>query len=496
MKEATLIFPHQLYNPHPASAKDRLHIMAEDTQFFEDPATSIKFHKQKLMLHRASMKCYEKEVLRKQGFKTIYVDLGDISAIYSITDKLKKEGLVTLHVVDPNDQRLEQRLKQFCELYDLDLMIYETPNFLTPKVELERFFSGRRRPRMEDFYINQRKRMGILLDGSEEPLGGKWIVDSQGGGLSSRRLRVPEMKRFRSNAYVEEARHYVEKKFPDHPGVTGEFVYPISEEEAKAWFDDFLERRFDRFGSSRELIARSEPFLFNSVLSSSLNIGLISPTYVLERLNRFLKKRAAPIEAVEPFVRQIIGWREFMRGVYLTMGVKQSGINFFLHAKRLSSMWYGVESGLPPLDDVLRGMQRYAYCSGAERLKVLGNLMLICEVHPDEVHRWFMEMFVDAYDWSMVPNVYGLSQFADGGLIIPAPHVYPSSEITSDSDYGKGEWCRTWDGLLLRFMERHRLLFSRNPQLIKHMQFRSKFTKRQRKELIKLGDRFIRKATR
>ena len=122
--------------------------------------------------------------------------------------------------------------------------------------------------------------------------------------------------------------------------------------------------------------------------------------------------------------------------------------------------------------------------------------MLLCEVHPDEVNRWFMEMFVDGYAWSMVPNVYGLSQFADGGLIISAPHVYPSSEVLGISDYRPGAWCDTWDGLFLRFVDRHRLLFSRNPVLAKHARYRSKLTKQRRKELMKLGDEFIEDATR
>jgi deoxyribodipyrimidine photolyase-related protein len=496
MKEATLIYPHQLYSPHPASAKHRLHVLFEDDRFFNDPASSVRFHKQKLMLHRASMKCYEKEVLKANGLKCEYLEHGDIQHFYSLVEGYKKEGLESIHVVDPTDTILERQLRQFCETHDLDLMIYETPNFLTPKVELDRFFEGKRHHRLEDFYQFQRKRMGILIDSKGNPEGGQWSFEEAKRLALSKRKKFPQVKRFRSRKYLDEARKYVEKKFPDHPGLTDDFVYPINEEEAKSWFDYFLEKRLANLVRYRDSMVEGDPFAFCSCISSSLNIGLLSPFSILERINRFIGGNKIPLGSVESIVRRLIGNREFVRAIYLMFGEKQRSANFFLHSRRLSPMWYGCDTGLPPLDKTIFSALKHAYCSGTERLRVLGNIMLLCEAQPDEVYRWFMTMMIDSYEWSVLPNIYGRSQFADGGLMIPNPLFFSSGEILRLSNYKKGEWCDLWDGLYWRFVDRHKLLFSRSKHLSDLTHRLAKMTRARKKAYFKLGKEFMRKATR
>ncbi len=495
MKEATLIYPHQLYSPHPASTKNRLHVLVEDARFFDDHHNKVKFHKQKLVLHRASMKYYEREVLKKQGMQVEYVDFGDAARFFELLTKYKEEGLESIHVVDPTDHVLEAQLRHMCDAHDLGLMIYETPNFLTPKIEVERFFAGQRHYSASEFYINQRKRLRILMGSKGMPAGGSWTFNGDKGRLPGR-LKIPSIKRFRSNAYVEEARRYVESKFSDHPGLVDEFIYPINEDEAKAWFDNFLEKRFADFSAQGRWIVDGERFAFHSLLSAPLNIGLLSPQYILERVDRFIRTHRIPLESIEILVRQIIGSREFTRAAYLSIGERQRAINFFLHNRRLSSMWYGTNSAIFPLDRALAKVMTCAYCSNSERLMVLGNLMLMSEVHPDDVFRWFMTMFIDAYDWSMVPNVYGVSQFADGGLIIKTPQFFPASEVLKISNYDCADWCDTWDGLFWRFVDRHRVLFSRNEVLSKYTHKLGQMTKRDRKDFFAAADAFTSKATR
>jgi deoxyribodipyrimidine photolyase-related protein len=496
MKEATIIYPNQLYSPHPASAKQRLHVLFEDDRFFDDPVSSVRFHKQKLMLHRASMKYYEKEVLKANGLKCEYLEYGDIQHFYTMLENYKKEGLESIHIVDPTDVILERQLRQFCETHDLDLMIYETPNFVTPKVELNRFFEGRRHHRLEDFYQFQRKRMGILVDSKENPEGGQWSFEEAKRLAPSRRKTFPSIKRFRSQKYVEEARRYVERKFSDHPGLTDDFVYPINEAEARSWFDFFLEKKLTNLLEYRDSIVSGDPFVFCSCISSSLNIGLLSPIQILNRINWFIGKNKVSLGSVEAMVRRLIGNREFVRAVYLVLNEKQRNSNFFLHSRRLSPMWCGCDTGLKPLDEAIGSVFRYAYCSGTERLRVLGNLMLLCETKPDEVYRWFMGMMIDSYDWSVLPNIYGRSQFADGGLMVPNPSFYSSSDILKLSNYEKGDWCDLWDGLYWRFVDRHKLLFSRSRHLSELTHRLARMTRQKRKAYFKLGEKFMRKATR
>jgi deoxyribodipyrimidine photolyase-related protein len=307
---------------------------------------------------------------------------------------------------------------------------------------------------------------------------------------------MPTIKRFHANKYVDEARRYVERKFTDHPGMTSEFVYPINGEEAKAWLDNFLEHRFALYRNRRDMIVEQQRHAHRSLLAVALNSGLLSPQYVLERVNAHIAKHRVPLASIESFVRGIIGQREYVRAMYLREGSRIRKTNFFFHTRRLSSMWYGTATALLPLDRTLEKIARYANSSLSERLMVLGNIMLLCEVNPQEVYRWFMEMFIDGYDWSMVPNVYGMSQYADGGIVAPGPNIFPSKGVLEISEYEPGDWCRVWDGLFWRFVNRHKALLSRSRTSAVLVKQLNAMPERKLKEFSKAGEAFIEKATR
>ena len=171
------------------------------------------------------------------------------------------------------------------------------------------------------------------------------------------------------------------------------------------------------------------------------------------------------MNSLEGFIRQVIGWREYMRLVYRKLGTQQRTRNYWEHGRELPGSFYDGTTGIEPVDRTIRRVLKYGYCHHIERLMILGNFMLLCEFHPDAIYRWFMEMFVDAYDWVMVPNVYGMSQHADGGLITTKPYISGSSYVLKMSDYKKGDWTGVWDGLYWRFVSKHRDFFSRNPRM-------------------------------
>ena len=172
-----------------------------------------------------------------------------------------------------------------------------------------------------------------------------------------------------------------------------------------------------------------------------------------------------PLTSLEGFVRQIIGWREFVRAVYLLKGSQQRSTNFWGHTRKLPESFYTATTGVEPVDTTIRRLQKHAYTHHIERLMVLGNFMLLCEIDPDEVYRWFMEMFIDAYDWVMVPNIYGMNQYADGGLMTTKPYISSSKYILRMSDYEKGSWCDVWNSLYWRFINKHRDVFRKNPRM-------------------------------
>jgi deoxyribodipyrimidine photolyase-related protein len=196
-----------------------------------------------------------------------------------------------------------------------------------------------------------------------------------------------------------------------------------------------------------------------------MNIGLITPKYIVEETLNFSEKHKIPLNSVEGFIRQIIGWREFIRGVYETSGSIQRTKNYWGFKRKIPESFWNGTTGIEPLDITIKKVLQTGYCHHIERLMVLGNFMVLCEFDPDEVYRWFMELFIDSYDWVMVPNVYGMSQFADGGLMSTKPYISGSNYLMKMSDYQKGDWQLIWDGLFWRFMDKHRKFFLSNPRL-------------------------------
>lgn len=242
-------------------------------------------------------------------------------------------------------------------------------------------------------------------------------------------------------------------------------MYPTNFEDSEKWLQQFLEKRFAEFGVYEDAIVEKEVILNHSVLTPMLNVGLLTPQQILDIALNFADKKDIPINSTEGFVRQIIGWREFIRGVYVCKGVQQRNTNFWKFTRKIPASFYTATTGILPIDSTIKKILKTGYCHHIERLMILGNFMVLCEFDPNEVYRWFMELFIDAYDWVMVPNVYGMSQFADGGLMSTKPYISGSNYLKKMSNYPKGDWQQIWDALFWRFMNVHRDFFSKNPRL-------------------------------
>ena len=206
--------------------------------------------------------------------------------------------------------------------------------------------------------------------------------------------------------------------------------------------------------------------MFHSLLSPLINNGLLNPNYVVERSIEFALSNNIPINSLEGFIRQIIGWREFIRGVYILDGVKQRNSNFFDNQNKIPNSFYDGTTGIEPIDITIKKLLDTSYNHHIERLMILSNFMLLCEFHPTEVYKWFMEMYIDSYDWVMVPNVYGMGQFADGGLMSTKPYISSSNYVKKMSDYKSGEWTKIWDALFWRFIFKHKDYFSKNMRTV------------------------------
>lgn len=283
-------------------------------------------------------------------------------------------------------------------------------------------------------------------------------------------MDVPRTAWASPTEHVTAVRKVIAERFADHPGMLpteGEFWLPTTRRQTLAWLRDFLGDRFRGFGPYEDALSDRDDVLFHSVLSPMMNLGLITPDEIVERAVEHARDHDIPLNSLEGFVRQITGWREFVRGVYRRYDSKQSMANFWNHHRKMKPCWYDVTTGLRPLDDAIDKARRLGWTHHIERLMVLANMMNLCEILPGQAHRWFMEMFVDSSDWVMGPNVYGMGLMSDGGIFATKPYICGSNYLAKMSgQYKKTEdWCEIMDGLYWRFVDTHRDFFAGNARL-------------------------------
>ena len=460
--QVSIILPNQLYKEHPAIHNNIPAYLVEEWHFFNQ----YQFHKEKLVLHRASMKFYE-QFLKAQGVVVHYIESNKIqNKCELLIEQLHSNKVKQIHIVDPVDNWLLEKMKSSCKKYGIELTIYDNPNFLNTINQVGDFFSKKKTYFQTDFYTWQRKSRNILLEKDGKPLGGKWTYDADNRSKFPKKEAAPKLPSALPNKYISEAESYIQKNYPNNYGSVNErHLFAVNFDDTEKWLEEFLQDRFEKFGIYEDAIVGKELVLHHSVLSPMLNVGLISPQQIIDQAITFSNKNNVPLNSLEGFVRQIIGWREFIRIVYEREGSKQRTTNYWKFTRKIpASFWKGT-TGIAPIDITIKKVLATGYCHHIERLMVLGNFMLLCEFDPNEVYKWFMEMFIDAYDWVMVPNVYGMTQFADGGLMTTKPYISGSNYLMKMSDYEKGEWQPIWDGLFWRFMHEHRTFFLSNPRI-------------------------------
>lgn len=476
-----LVLPHQLFDAHLAAPTSTVFVLVEHDLLFRQYA----FHSHKLVLHRASMDRFA-ERLAQHGFEVLHVRS---DAVRSSHDQLadvvahRRPSLVTWF--DVVDDWLERDL--FAALSDggyrmrrSDVM--ESPNFLTDREEIDDWFA-RNDARMQNFYVWQRTRLDVLVDGGR-PVGGKWSFDADNRKKLPRGYTPPTVARFAEHPVlrlddaldiaavtdgrgrpdaVSAAIAWVEAEFPHNPGDAALFAWPTSAEEARQHLREFVAERLDGFGPYEDAISATHPFIHHALLTAVLNIGLLDPRDVLDTVMAAVDDDT-PLASLEGFVRQIIGWREYMRATYHVHGRRMRSSNVLEHRRALGDGWWDASTGLAPVDLVVTRVLATGYAHHIERLMVLGNAMALLRIDPDAVYEWFMELFIDAYDWVMVPNVYAMSQFAAGDRITTKPYVSGSNYLRKMSDLPPGEWASDWDALYWAFIEDHRAVFAANPR--------------------------------
>ena len=445
-----LIFPTQLYYDTKHISKEYSIYLIEEPRYFTD----FNFHRLKLAYHRATMKKYY-DYLKGKKYKIHYIEYKDVDD--SFYKKLSKA--ICVH---PADKLLEKKLKKLLDLTQLDNI-----NFLVKLDELEiikkDIFSGKKYSNAE-FYKYQRKKFNILMNG-DKPVGDRWSFDKENRLPLPKNHKVIEtVNKNINNKYTKEAIRYVEKNFDGKHKYGGiNMIYPLDNKTSKKWLNKFLEERLINFGKYEDAISKDSEFVYHSVLTPMLNVGIITDTEVLEITNNYyLKhKNKIPIESMEAFVRQLIGWRNYVYVLYELEGENMRKSNLLKHTNKINEKFWLGNTNIEPVDNAIKKIIKYSYVHHIERLMILGNIMLLLMIDPDDVYRIFMEWTIDAYDWVMVPNVYGMSQSATN-IMMTRLYFSSSNYILKMSDYKKGEWCEIWNTLYYNFINKHIHLIEKN----------------------------------
>ncbi len=482
-----IIFPNQLFEKSFSISNGCKTYLIEEYLFFKQ----YNFHKQKIFFHRSSMKSYE-DFLIKKGVEVIYVDSNNENS--DVRNFLNKTEVSKVNIYHPEDNWLEKRIKETCQINKIEIKIYENPLFLTSRDSLFPFFNPEKKKLFQtSFYKNQRKKFNILINEHDKPTGGKWTYDDMNRKKFPKNKKTPSIDYSKiKNINFLDSYNYVENNFAKNFGEINSFqLYPTDFKSAKTWFNNFLKTRFDEFGIYEDAVLINESIINHSVISPLINSGLLDPKYIVETSLDYYKKYDIPLNSMEGFLRQIIGWREFIRGVYYSKGTEERTKNYWNFKRKIPKSFYEGSTGIDPIDDTIKKVKKTAYGNHIERLMILGNFMVLCEFDPDEVYKWFMEVFIDSYDWVMVPNVYGMSQFADGGLMSTKPYISSSNYIIKMSDYKKGSWSEIWDGLFWTFMDKQRDFFKKNPRMRMLISSFDKMDSMKKEKLLMDADNFL-----
>ena len=473
-----LLFPIHLFSNIDLLKNKKVYLI-EESRFFTD----FKYHKLKLAYHRATMKYYF-DYLKSNKIDIHYIQFNE---------DYKKLNKINVETYDLCDNILKNKL---IKLFP-HINILQTPNFLINelllKENINKFYNGKKYNH-QNFYKWQRIRLNILIEKDEKPTGGKWSFDEDNRKKLPKNIKLPKMvQEIKYNTpYIKEAKIYIEQNFPNNYGSLDNFIYPITHIDSVKWLDNFLKNKFENFGLYEDAVSDKDPFLFHSVLSPMMNIGLLTDTEVINMTLKYQHK--IPLNSFEGFIRQIIGWRNYIYSIYLLEGNKICKMNFFKHTNKLNKkiMWDG-QTNILPIDDIINKINQYSYAHHIERLMYLGNYMLLCMINPRDVYEIFMEWTIDAYEWVMIPNVYSMSQYADGGLIMTRPYFSSSNYILKMSDYKKGTWCKTLDALYYNFINKHKTYLSKNYSTSRQVAFWNKKSALEQKNIIKIAYDYLKK---
>ena len=469
----------------------------EDLIIFYEPLESfyeINHHKHKLVFLISAFRHFINIINHKNSLHKKITKNPESSLINYLDSLHKDNAFKNLMVSKPSDFKTLKDLMYFCQSHEVKLEVFDDKKFISTTDDFEALSEGKKTTIQEYYYRWLRKKFNILMNDKGKPIGDKWNFDKDNRkGVSQLKDEIPKRNKIKTDSLTVEVMIEVEEIFQSSPGNLENFNWVVTHDDAWSLLIEFLDVFLPNYGTFQDAINKDDPFMYHSLLSPYLNSGLLNPLECVKAAEEAYKSSngAIPINSVEGFIRQILGWREFIMGVYWNNMPQYKGFNFWSHSRGLSDSWYDGSTGIPPLDTAIIESNDYGYTHHINRLMIISNLMNLSGIHPDLIYKWFMEMYIDSADWVMVPNVYGMGTFADGGIFSTKPYICGSSYMLRMSNHKKGEWCDVVDGLYWRFIENNLNFFKSNPRLSLMVNALSKLDQQRKKLIFTKAEEFI-----
>lgn len=442
-----------------------------------EETTYVRHHKAKIAFILSAMR-HHAERLRALGWAVDYVRLDDADNAGSFTGEVaravERYSPRAISVTEPGEWRVRAAIDGWADKFDCSVKIVEDDRFLCSHAEFDAWAEDRKQLRMEFFYREMRRKTGLLMD-CDRPEGGQWNYDAENRKPAQNDLLMPHPIAFRPDDVTREVIAMVADRFADHPGRLDHFDYAVTHEEAMRAQRRFLTTALAEFGTYQDAMLTAEPYLWHSVLSPYLNAGLLDPLDLCRRVEAEYRAGRVPLNSAEGFIRQIIGWREYVRGIYWREGPDYARRNFLNAQRDLPGFYWTGETDMHCLSQAIGQTMERAYAHHIQRLMITGNFALLIGADPHQVHEWYLEVYADAYEWVELPNTLGMSQFADGGLLGSKPYASSGAYIDRMSDYCRS--CRydveqrtgpdacPFNALYWDFLARNRRKLGNNPRL-------------------------------
>jgi deoxyribodipyrimidine photolyase-related protein len=468
-----------------------------------EETTYVPHHKQKIALILSAMRHFAQS-LSKEGMQIDYVKLDDPHNSGSFTGEvaraIQKHKIKQIIVTEPGEWRVLEMMRDWSTLFSLPVEIREDDRFFCTRGRFARWAEGRKSFRMEFFYREMRRETNLLMEG-DEPAGGQWNFDHDNRKSLPSGVKAPKRNRFTHDAVTKDVITLVDKLFPNHIGTLENFGWAVTRADALSALHHFIKDCLPNFGDFQDAMKQGEPFLFHSIIAPYLNCGLLTPREVCSAAEQAWKRGKAPLNAVEGFIRQILGWREYVRGIYCHQMPAYAQGNALNATRTLPEFFWTAKTAMNCIAQVVEETKANAYAHHIQRLMVTGNFALLAGIAPAEIEAWYLAVYADAYEWVELPNVHGMVLFADGGLLASKPYAASGAYIDRMSDYCKncaydvkaksGEKSCPFNRLYWYFMIENEAQLSKNPRMAMPYRTLAKMPAERRAEITREARAFL-----